>query len=272
MASFPINIPPNFDILVKKGDFVHVGQVLARRSSSLTDDDDIDNTTKECIVNIAQEFNIPSAAVRKYLKKGPGDMIHKGDLIASKSSIFSLKRENLISAVEGTILRFERDTGNLVIRMRLLNRNVSPHSNPEIIVSPLDGIVSVWHNDAIVIKGEGDTFQGISGSVGKIQGQLSTLHFKSGVEVKSSDLGITDREKIILVGGIGREALAKAGALEVSGIITSRIDDSDLEYVNRSNIKLPLVLVSEEVAKDLVKCEGESVLVDADTRTILVKK
>jgi hypothetical protein len=273
MASLPINIPVNFDILVKKGDRVHVGQVLARHSSSIKDAPSLQDTT-ECIVNLTSEFNARLSVVRKYLKKSPGDVLHKGDLLASKSSIFSLKKDNLISNVDGIILRFERDTGNLVIRIKPSDNfnNVYLNANPEIIVSPLDGIVTVCNNDAVVIKGEDNIFQGTSGSIGKTQGVLSTVHFKTGVEVKSSDLGVDDGGKILLVARIGREALAKAGALDVSGIITSNIDDADIVYLHERNISVPLVVVSEDVAEKLVKFDRENVFVDADARTISVKK
>lgn len=273
MASLPINIPTNFDILVKKGDRVHLGQVLARYSSSLTDATTLQDTT-ECVVNIAREFNVPLSVVRKYLKKSPGEVLHKGDLLASKSSIFSLKKDNLISTVEGIILRFERDTGNLVIRIKSYDNsnNVTITSNPQMIVSPLDGIVTVCNNDAVVIEGEDNIFQGTSGSVGKTQGVLSTVHFKKGAETQSSDLGAEDRGKILLVARIDREALAKAGALDIAGIIASNIDDSNIAYLHERNIILPVVVVSEDIAEKLAKFDRENVFVNADARIISVKK
>src|SRR5216683_6260405 len=105
MTSLPIELPVGFIPLVVTGDTVTAGQVIAKKDAP-----------KDEVVNIIQGLKVSRSHARKVLKKNPGDRIIPGDIIAVKKSLFGKVLATVTSQISGIIIRYERDTGNLVVR------------------------------------------------------------------------------------------------------------------------------------------------------------
>jgi hypothetical protein len=129
---FTVEIPKNFVSLVTVGDRVVKGQVLVKE------------TEKDEVINISQHLSIPLSKVKNVLKKNPGDPVKVGDVIAVKKSFLG-HEEAVISKVEGIVSRYERSTGNLLIRTSLR----APTEN---VISPVAGIISMCDNEQIIIS------------------------------------------------------------------------------------------------------------------------
>src|SRR5438105_2270087 len=133
MTSLPVLLSKGFSPLVKSGDVVTVGQILAQNIYK----DDV-------IINLPNDLAIPLAKVKKVLKKNPGDTLSEGEIIAVKKSFLGVHQDAIISRISGTILRYERDTGNLVIK-------TSYATLTENLLSPVDGTVALCDNEKIII-------------------------------------------------------------------------------------------------------------------------
>ena len=119
MTSLPISLHDGFTPSVQTGDFIIVGQVIASKTGS-----------DEEIINIPQQLSISRSSAKKVIKKNPGDKVEKGEIIARKKSLLGTKSITLRSAVSGTVTRYERDSGSLVIKTGL-----TTSSEPENIIS-----------------------------------------------------------------------------------------------------------------------------------------
>src|SRR3712207_4352849 len=101
MTALPILLPYGFSPLVKQNDVITAGQKIAQNTAP-----------QEEIINIAKELRISLRKAKKVLKKNPGDAIKQGEVIALKKKFFGIQKEAVISKINGTIVKYERDTGD----------------------------------------------------------------------------------------------------------------------------------------------------------------
>lgn len=106
MISLPIDIPQGFTPTVSEKDVVTAGQVIAKKSEK-----------RDIVISLSEVFREPIRIVSQFLLKNPGDSVKVGDTLAKKAGTLGFNSLKLESKVDGTVLRFERDTGNLVIRL-----------------------------------------------------------------------------------------------------------------------------------------------------------
>jgi hypothetical protein len=279
MTSLPIHIPQGYILLVKKGDKVEAGQVVARQdeaalaTTSEPAPETPDEDTEE-IIDLTGIYQEPADKVRNYLQKSPGDTVAPGDVLAEKKGMLGISRDAVVAQVQGTVLRYEREHGRLVIR--LLEPRSKPTSTPDTsvpreIISPLAGVVGVCHNDQIVIESESKALVGTRGVGGQAQGVLLDLLNDQHEPVESTGIGKETHDKILLVQGMTRDALAKASVIGVAGVIGVGIVQEDLDYLVHRRIDLPVIDVGEEVAKKLKKLQGKQIAIDGSERTIMVE-
>lgn len=279
MTSLPIHIPSGFEILVKKDDEISVNQVLAQKLSETKEEESVisDQPITEIPIDVPSFFGVSVEKSRTLVRKNPGDTVRVGDILASKSSVLGTKKEDLVSQIGGTVLRFERDSGHLIIRAEGIVKMPSLETKniePETIVSPLAGKVTLCNNDQIVIESKINALTGVSGTGGKVQGELSGLlfHKDAETEVISSHLTASAIGKILVVSEIGREALAKGAAIGVLGIIASHITNDDVSYVGSHFPEFPIVEVDNDIAVKLAKASGKIVVLDGFNKIIMISE
>ena len=185
----------------------------------------------------------------------------------------TLKKVRLVSQVKGIILCFERGSGNLIIRLPGVTTSKSSSTQTLIneIHSPLDGKVSLCNNEKIVLESESDSIVGTKGSGYEVIGELDVHFFDKDTSepIVSSELTRDSVDKIILVKAIEREALVKADAIGIKGIIATAISDEDIAYFQEKHQGLPVVEVDEAVAKKLQKTKAPHLVLNGQDKTII---
>ncbi len=255
MVSLPITIPKGATVLINVGDKVKHGQVLAKIPSA-----------PEHTIHVAQLLRIPAKKAPKLLHIQPGDEVHAGDVIALRKNVLGLTLARLKSNVEGTVLRFEEESGTLFIG--------NPREKEYELVSPLAGTIEVCHNDQIVIQTNENIIQGIGGMGGTVRGELVILPDVNDANVAQqqlvSQLNGSIIDKVILGRQFGRDALIKAIGIGAAGIIATEVDPDDMNYLQQKSLIVPIVLVNQDALKPLVKQAHKEVFLEGMTYTILL--
>jgi len=254
MISLPILIPEGFTPVVTSGSNVKYGDLLAEKMTPL-----------EQVLNIADALNISLAKVKHVLKKNPGDNVAKGDIIALKKNIFGKQQAIIISEIEGTVVRYERDSGNLVIRT-----DQQTASNK--LFSPVEGKIDLCNNREIVIVTDKAIVGGdiISGT--KAEGELFILEesfTQDGIDNVLYYLDSAAVGKIILGGSFPRDVLVKGVGIGVLGFIGIDIKAQDINYLQEKKITLPVMAISTEALSTLRRWKGKKVSFDAQNKFII---
>jgi len=255
MTSLPIRIPSEYDLLVEKNDTVKAGQVLARKK----------HAPSEIIIEIAKRLKVSPKSVGKMLKKNPGDHVEIGDVLAKKDGLFG--DVIVVSNISGMFATFDRSDGNLIIR--LLEDKEGQHEVDEILC-PLDGIVTLCHNEQIILETEKNVLLGENGTGQTYRGILKLSDAKSKDAISAEKITIETIGCVFLGPAFTKEAYAKASAIGVGGIITLSLDDGDIEYLSEKRLTLPVIQVSEEVGKSISRWKNKEVFMDGQNKTILL--
>ena len=101
MTTLPIILSPGYIPLVKKGDSVKAGQLIAQKISY-----------KEFVINIVKELSVSSDKARKFLCKNPGEKVEIGDVLAIKKGFLGLNEEKIISKVCGQLFAVSDGAGS----------------------------------------------------------------------------------------------------------------------------------------------------------------
>lgn len=257
MTALPITLPEGFTPLVKKGDNVFFGQTLAQKAAP-----------QDEIVNIMEAFKLSRPQAQKAVKRIPGERISPGDIIAVKKNFLGQVKGTIVSEVSGIILRYERDTGNLVVRT-----DIEPSSLE--IISPVAGTVSLCNNKEIVIETKNALVtQGVAlGSTG--EGTLFVLQESFGENGSANALFYLDDRatgNIVLVHTVTRELLIKGDSIGAAGFLAVVIPDEDISYVQEKGIELPVLEVAEELVEKLHPWKDKKILVDITSKAIILRE
>ncbi len=257
MISLPILLPEGFSSLVVAGMDVTAGQVIAHKISP-----------SEVTVNIAQGLNVPLKYVKKVLKKNPGDKVSQGDVIAEKRNLFGKKQAAIISEIEGIVTRYERDTGNLFVR-------IDQQTATNELISPVDGRVDLCNNKEIVIHTDKAVTSGRVVSGANSTGEVFVLEESFADRESSSMLFYLDSRaigKVVLGGKFTREILIKGVSIGVAGFIGTDIREQDLEYMIQKKITVPAMEIDTEAMSQLIQWKGKDVRIDAQHKTVVLQK
>jgi hypothetical protein len=254
MPTLPFELPDGYKPLVKQGDKVTAGQIIAKSQGKV-----------EEIVNIPEQLNVPLKSAGKYVQMDPGDTIEPGDIIAVKKNFFGKTQEVIVSEIVGTVLRYERDTGNLIVR----NDEVIDEGD---IISPVEGVVELCNNKEIVVHTE-KAIGGskvVSGTKG--EGEIFVLE-ESFIDNGSGNmLFFLDSRavgKIVLGEKFHRDVFIKGVGIGTAGFLAKSIPDEDIAYLREKNISMPVMEIDSESIEILKQKNGHKVVVDAQTRTVI---
>lgn len=238
MTALPINLPDGFSTVVKVGDNITVGQVISNQT-----------TYHEEIINIPKALSVKRSQVKKYLKKSPGDVVEIGEIIAKKNSLFGPK-VTIESSVAGTVVRYERDTGDLVIKK-------SQKTTLNELISPVDGIVALCDNSKIVINTDKNVLVGLAGSGESGQGEVFVLKEDDPYYLDSSTIG-----KIVVGGSFTREMLLKGIGIGVLGLVGTDIKDEDSDYLDAKKFKTPVIKIDKKNMEKVIEWNTKKVFLN----------
>jgi hypothetical protein len=258
MTTLPIQLPSRSIVMVKPGDTVHVGDVVAKKE-----------VLQEIAIDLAAAFRVAPKQVKKHLRKNPGDSVVDGEVIASRTKLFGMQEEKILSHVTGTVSKYDRTSGVLSV---ILQPEEESGGNEE-IRSPIDGIVELCDNDKILIKTDKNVLIGISGVGGVGEAEIYLLEeekkLPSEVAVQLHHMDIKIIDKILLGGIMDRDVLVKAIGMGVAGVAAAHIRDEDMEYLKERAIDVPVIKVDSEDFPKLVKWNGKKVFMNGSGKTIL---
>jgi len=257
MTTLPIDLPEGFTSLVTVGDRVNPEQIIARKDSP-----------KDEIVNIMEGLNLSRSQAKKTLKKNPGDQIHAGDVIAVKKNFFGKVQAKITSNISGIVLRYERDTGNLVVRT---NQDASSLE----LISPVAGTVRLCNNKEIVIEtADALVSNGVAlGTTG--EGTLFVL--KESFDDAGSDnaLYYLDNRvvgKIVLARTLSPDMLIKGDSIGAKGFLGISLSNEDIDYMQQKKIKLPVLEISDELVSKVKEWENKKIMVDIADKAIILRE
>ena len=254
MISLPIALPKGYVSIVETGERITAGQILAQTSGP-----------NEELVNVPEHLDVSLSQAPKYIKKNPGDSIAEGDVIAERKNFFGKTKAAIISEVAGTVIRYERNTGNLVV-------TTGEIENKGDVVSPVDGMVELCNNKEIVIH-TGNAIIGtrvVTGSRG--EGELTVMKASFNETSPQNVLFFLDKQvkdKIVLGDTFTRDVIIKGSTIGAAGFIAQNFPDSDVDWLQDKNITIPVIQVDEESIAKLKKMDGKNVVIDPPANIIL---
>lgn len=270
MSSLPITLAPGFTPTVKVGDTVSIGDTLATASKDSTSTPTGQND--ECEIDLASIYATRPGNTAKFLKKSLGENIVVGDVLAERKGGLGLKKEQVLAKVAGTFFRFERDTGRLIIKKSDSSGPMTP-SEPlilEPLLSPLDGKVTVCNNEQIVLEGKTTALAGVKGVGAKASGELIIIASQDNDPIESKSITSDMIGKVLLVPYMTRDALVKASAIGVAGVIGISIVQEDLDYLTEKKLDLPVIDIDKETAKKLKEKNGKQIFIEGAEKVILL--
>jgi len=251
MVLLPFQLESGFTPIVKKGDLVKVGDILAERKNS-------ENQS----IPLAKIFGVKPHTAGKFLKVSPGDSITTGEVLAVRKGVF--KEDKILSEVTGTVMAYDRSSGELI-----LHPSISGKKSEE-LRCPIDGIVSVCNNDQIVVETEKDVVVGERSSGLQAEGIVYKPNIVSGSNTLLYTLDTQIEGKVLILQSADRDILLKAIGMEVSGILAGEVSESDLSYLSKRNIQTPVIQLSEPELKKVVKWVDKKAYIDASGKTVLL--
>ncbi|HSW48074.1 MAG TPA: hypothetical protein VLG67_03235 [Candidatus Saccharimonadales bacterium] len=248
MTSLPIPLPDGFSPTIQQDDQVTVGQIIAVKKASMDEE-----------INIPKVLSIKLSKVKNVLKKSPGEAVDKGDIIAVKNNFLGTSSKILRSSVSGTVIRYERDSGNLVIKT-----SFASSSNLENIISPVEGRVILCNNNEIVINTDKNALIGNKSVGAEGTAELFVLEVSDAYHLDVRTIG-----KIVLGEKFTREMLLKGIGIGVAGIVGVEIEDEDLVHIAEKNFQTPIIEIAHQDLEKLSTWAGKRIFLDAGSKSII---
>lgn len=199
-------------------------------------------------INLALSLSVSPADVKKYLKRGLGQKIYKGELLAYKDEGFLRGKKVVISPSDGIVEFFNEQTGEL--KLVFLPQKKDLPSGVYGVVEKVDKLRGV-----VVIRTQVSRVSGLFGTGRSRDGVLRFLSRRDElVSERKISAELTDQ---IVVGGslIYKEAISKAISSGVSGIITGGINARDYRGMAGGRLTFPRKL-ENDIGISIVVCEG----------------
>ena len=268
MTSLPVPLSPGYIPTVRIGDSVKAGDTLAERKEQ-----------HEVSIDIPKTFGIPIKHTARTLRKNPGDRVRKGEVVASRTKTFGMVEDVIVSEIDGTVHRYERDRGQLIILPDAQFERTESKGG-QAIFSPIDGVVELCDNDlsngrggTIILQTDKDIIPGVAGAGGEMTGEIHTIqesHYDPEGKVQLHFLDSRVIGKIVLGGTFARDSLVKAIGMGAAGVIGYEIRDEDLSHIAARHVRAPVVTVGKNDYLRLLQWHGKSVFVQGEAKTILL--
>ncbi len=252
MTLLPVLLPQDYKVKVAVGEKITAGQVLAEKIIS----------SKNEVIHLASDLGISPKNVLSSLKKGLGSKITTGDVIAVKKGKLGMGKKQLVSEFDGTLIKLEEDTGDLLVRV-----SVKEEIKEDPIISPVDGIVDFCNNEKIVLKTEKAAILADRVNGKSTKGELLIIDKK---EVEDEDIKKEVDGKIVAGKFFELAAIFKVLAIGGEGIITIDNNDKATDKILEKKLNKPIFLLSEDNYTKLEKLKGKEIFLEVDNKSIVV--
>lgn len=257
------------------------GKIYVKKNAQVSPEDILGESEMSVgfrCVSVAHTLGVNPKKISKYLLKKKGDHVFLGETLARKTALFGRFKNELKSPASGTIVGID-ENGDINIEFRRETQK---------LVSGVWGRVEDIHGDKTVeIKTQLSEVRGVCGAGRIREGILKILCSRQDFLLpRAIDSQMSGS---IIFGGalVSREALSRAVAVGVSGIITGGMHARDFweaggahesAYWTSSDVGLTVIILqgfglvapSQEVFDFLKVNEGKFAVVDGDSATITI--
>lgn len=247
----PIQVPEGFQVIVSSKDKVEVGQVVAKKDSQV----------KEQIIEVAKEAGVQPSKVIKILTKSLGERVSQGDIVALKKGAIGIKKTKVYSPCDGTLVKLEEDTGNLIVKATV------KLEKEETIESPVTGEIESVEDGKILVKTDKNAISILKIFGNNAKGKIKTLED----ELLDFDNLPKEIQNLVLVGkDFSKAAVFKAFAVGAKAIITKTLSDEDKVIYEEKEISECFVLLSEAEYDRILRLKDKDILIDKEKKIIIV--
>ena len=232
------NLPLSGDVIVKKGDTVKSGDIVAMTNLP----------GKVHAVNVINRLAILPTDLRKNMLKKEGDSVVKDEPIAETSPFINMFKSICLSPITGIIESISDITGQVLLR---------EPPKPVQITAYVDGkVVETIENEGVIIETNATFIQGIFGIGGETTGELQIVVNSPDDIVKPEDIKEVHRGKIIAGGSIiYSDAIKKALDTGVKGIVVGGIRDKEINELLGYDLGVAIT-GSEDINITIIITEG----------------
>ncbi|MHB0913182.1 MAG: hypothetical protein ACYC2Y_07025 [Armatimonadota bacterium] len=234
-------LPLKGEVVVKIGDEVQPDTVVAR-----TDLPGIMQT-----VRVAESLGIDASEVAPKLRVSVGDVVSRGEVIASSKSLFGLLTSECKSPIDGTVELISHLSGHVGIRRR---------STPVEVTAYIRGrVVETIPEEGVVVEAAGALIQGIFGVGGERLGAIRMLADSPDEVIDADRVGDCAGQVLVAGANITVSALRAAAEKGAAAIVVGGIVDRDLIDYLGHDIGVAIT-GQEKVPTTLVVTEGFGVM------------
>lgn len=188
-------------------------------------------------------------------------------MIAVKKNFFGKTKSKITSQVSGIITRYEKDSGDLVVRMDVESTSLE-------LISPVAGTVTLCNNREIVID-TNDAFVAGGVALGETgEGSLYILKESFTKELDNTLYYLDARaaDKIVLVKDLTRDLIVKGESIGVKGFIGTDISNEDISYFRQKNITIPVLEIADELVSQINSWENRKIMIEIKSKAIIVRE
>jgi hypothetical protein len=225
-------------VLAELGQAVTSAQVVARAELP----------GKVHVLNVVNLLGILPEDLKDYMVKREGDRVEKDEVLAENKPFIKWFKTEVRSPVTGTVETISSTTGQVILR--------EPPRQLDLFAY-LDGrVADVIPGQGVRVETTCAFIQGIFGVGGETWGDLAVIA-SSPDEVLTADHLMPRHAGRIVVGGafVGSEALARAKAVGVKGIVVGGLHDKDLRALLGYDLGVAIT-GAENIGFTLIITEG----------------
>lgn len=232
------NLPLPGDVLVKNGDVVKSGDIVARTNLP----------GKVHSVNVVNRLAILPSDLRKNMLKREGDRVEKDEPIAETRPFIKMFKSICLSPITGNIESISDITGQVLLR---------EPPKPVQISAYIDGkVIETIEKEGVVIETCATFIQGIFGIGGETTGELQVVVDTPDDIIEPEHIKDVHRGKIIAGGSIiYYDAIKKALDIGVRGIVVGGIRDKEINELLGYDLGVAIT-GSEDINITLIITEG----------------
>lgn len=235
-----LSIPRDAHVLVKIGDHISPESHIAT----------VQKNRREHVLSIAYTLKIPLKSFFSTLKKQPGDIIVKGDILASRKTLFS--QTFLKSPIDGILKEFDLKKGTVTIE----EQNEKQQDEP--FKLPYTGKVLALDKNSIEIEVEEPIYPLLSGHGNDVSANLFIHRGNLDMFALSGD----EKGAIIISQSVTKDAYMKLAVMDIVGLISCESYDESFAF--------PSAVVLPDVYEKLCLYHGIHALLQPTQKRIIV--
>ena len=220
-------VPKNAKILVREGDKVSAKTEIIKIAEAAKNEE---------IIPVASLLKIKAKNIAKYLRKGIGEEVNEGQVLAQKKSFIS--QLSIKSPIAGRIAQIDVKQGTLKLEKKI-------NSKPQNIQLPVSSTVKKISSSSLEMEVDGHQVSISQSSGDDIVGELYQIN---GHDVTFMDIDFSVEDKVVLIEKLQEDIAVKLDALGSRGVITCQPVEYSL---------LPIIKVNHDTFKTLCKYTGK---------------